>query len=97
MEQRFLAHHDVDAVIGERHLHHITFDHPHPALETAPPSRIRVFPNPVRVTTTLSFDLPAATSLTIQIFDVAGRRVLAATSAPLHAGPAEWRLDAARR
>jgi hypothetical protein len=63
------------------------------------PDELRVrgnYPNPFRGATTLTFDLPEASDVRVEVFDLLGRRVLAAVPGPLPAGAAHaCRLDAA--
>jgi hypothetical protein len=59
-----------------------------PALESAPAAgRARVWPNPVRATTRVSFTLAASGPVRAELFDLAGRRVWSRELATLAAGP----------
>jgi len=57
----------------------------------------RVFPNPVRDDLKLTFVLPAAGEATVELVDLAGRRVLARSLGELAAGPHDVALDGAGR
>ena len=50
-------------------------------------------PNPFNPRTTLRFELPAAASVRLEVYDVAGRRVRTLVAADLAAGPHEVRWD----
>ena len=51
-------------------------------------------PNPFRGWTSISYDLPAATEVSLDLFDVAGRRIRTLDRGPRSAGPHQVRLDA---
>ena len=54
----------------------------------------RSYPNPSSGNTTLVFDLPAISTVRVEVFDILGRSVLAASARMLPAGPArQWQVD----
>jgi hypothetical protein len=56
-----------------------------------------VYPNPFSGTTTLGYELDEATRVTVQVYDVAGRRVAdIVQSKAMPAGPGEMQLDASK-
>ncbi|MEL7361070.1 MAG: T9SS type A sorting domain-containing protein, partial [Bacteroidota bacterium] len=53
------------------------------------------YPNPFTSSTTIAFDLPAASDVTLEVYDATGRRVATLTDASLPAGTHSMRWDAA--
>jgi hypothetical protein len=51
------------------------------------------YPNPFNPSTTIHFELPRSSSVTIDIFDVLGRRVAQALNTTLHAGTHQLIFD----
>ena len=64
-----------------------------PALAGAPALRVEAWPNPLRGDTTVSFRAPAGRRTTVEVFDVAGRRLSALYDAMATGGRQEvpWR------
>ncbi|MCC6475884.1 T9SS type A sorting domain-containing protein [bacterium] len=56
--------------------------------------QVSVYPNPFNSSTTLSFDLPSPTSLTVTVFDITGREVMNIDLGLLPAGSHSHNIDA---
>jgi hypothetical protein len=52
------------------------------------------FPNPFNPSTTIQFELASNADVTIEIFDISGRKVMSLAAGALSAGTAEVRIDA---
>jgi flagellar hook assembly protein FlgD len=57
------------------------------------PRLLPASPNPMTSTTTLAFDLPGATDVTLRIYDITGRLVRELAAMHLPAGRHEMRWD----
>ncbi|MEM8601746.1 MAG: T9SS type A sorting domain-containing protein, partial [Bacteroidota bacterium] len=53
------------------------------------------YPNPFTSSTTIAFDLPASSDVTLEVYDMTGRRVAVLTDASMPAGTHTMRWDAA--
>jgi hypothetical protein len=65
-------------------------------LDPERPTQLRLlpnYPNPFNPTTTLHFELPKTSPVTIDIFDILGRRVAQALNTTLHAGTHQFIFD----
>jgi hypothetical protein len=65
-------------------------------VELATHISLLAFPNPFNSSTTLSFDLPFATSLTLTVFDITGREVMTTHLGSLPAGTHTPSIDASQ-
>ena len=55
------------------------------------------FPNPFNLTTTIRFDLPSATNVSLKVYDLLGREIASLTQAHLEAGyhQVQWKANVA--
>ncbi|MEL6616317.1 MAG: FlgD immunoglobulin-like domain containing protein, partial [Bacteroidota bacterium] len=55
--------------------------------------RATAAPNPFRATTRLRLELPEAAEVTVEVYDIVGRRVLTVSPGAVASGPAEVEID----